>query len=33
MIGVALGEEELTLLQEKQQQKVITSDKVNGPAY
>lgn len=33
MIGVKLKEEELELLQEIQKQKVITSDKVNRPAY
>ena len=33
MIEVKLGEEELILLQEIQKQKVITTDKVNRPAY
>ena len=33
MIGVELKEKELELLQEIQKQKVITTDKVNRPAY
>ena len=33
MIGVKLNEEELALLKEIQQQKIVTSDKVNRPAY
>jgi len=33
MIGVEIEEKELEILQEIQKQKVITSDKVNRPAY